>query len=253
VTVFPLVDDVYVISRPAEVANSIRQVNGLVINSQHPVVLDTTFPPEAGGFIEDLRSILDPRGVAFIVATHADPDHTGALVRLLLTAPQARVVTNPVGMEKLKGDFGLPEDRFLLVQPGSSIDLGDRTLQVHPVPLFDQPETMSFFDDLSRVLYTSDCFGAVLEQFVAFADEADVEHYRAGFRFWNQSNHPWIRLVDPDKFRPAVDAIRRLQPRVISSTHGPAIRQDIERALGWLEELPDSELLPFPFPLEDGR
>jgi len=57
-----------------------------------------------------------------------------------------------------------------------------------------------------------------------------------------------VRFADPVRFSPAVDAIRRLEPAVISSTHGPVIRRDIERALGWIEELPAADVLPFPSP-----
>jgi flavorubredoxin len=247
VAVYPLADDIFVISHPTREGNTIRHVNSLVIRAARPVVLDTTFPPEAAAFLEDLSAILDPAKVAFVAATHADPDHTGAIVRLLLKAPQARVLTNAVGKQKLMGDFGLPAERFLLVEPGESVDLGDRKLTAQAVPLFDQPETMGFFDDRSRVLYSSDCFGAVLEEFIVYADEADDESYRVGFQFWNYSNHPWVRFADRARWRTAVDAVRRLEPRTICSTHGPVIRNDIERVLGWVEELPDTEVLRSPF------
>jgi len=250
VTVHQIAEDVYLISRRVEINNSSRPSNALVIRAERPVVIDTACPPQVEGFIADLSSILDPAQIAFVAATHADPDHTGALVRTLLRAPMARVLTNEMGMRKLMGDFGLPEDRFQLINPGMSLDLGDRSLSAEWVPLFDQPETMGFFDDRSRVLHTSDCFGSILDEFVPFADEADEDRYREGFMYWNQSNHHWVRYADPAKFSAAVDALRQLQPRVIVSTHGPAIRRDIERALGWLEELPGAE--PFSFPALEG-
>jgi flavorubredoxin len=134
----------------------------------------------------------------------------------------------------------------VLLGPGESIDLGDRRLSAQAVPLFDQPETMGFFDDRNRILYSSDCFGAVLGEFVPFADEANEEAYRAGFQFWNQSNHPWVRFADRDRLRGAVDAVRWLEPRAISSTHGPVIRRNVEQVLGWIEELPDTEPLSLP-------
>jgi len=248
VTVFPVAPDVHLVSRTARVGNTVRQVNAVVIAAEHPMIVDTTFPAEIDDLIAEVGSIVDPANLAFIAVTHADPDHTGALVRLLLRAPHARVLTNAVGMEKLKSDFGLPENRFLLVEPGASIDLGDRRVEVHSVPLFDQPETMAFFDDARRVLCSSDCFGAVLPEYFRFADDLDVELYRLGFDYWNQSNHPWVRLVDPAKFKPAVGDVRRLEPGVICSSHGPVIRQNIERALEWIEALPAADVLPLPFP-----
>jgi len=251
VAVYPIADDVHLISRCVEVRGAERPSNSLVIQAQRPVVIDTVYPPQAEGFLEDLGSILDPATVTFVAITHADPDHTGALVRLLFRAPNARILTNDPGMQKLMGDFGLPRERFKLINPGMSVDLGDRTLSAHWVPLFDQPETMGFFDHRSRVFHASDCFGAITDRFVPFADQADPDEYHDGFRYWNLSNHHWVRFVDPAKFAPLLDAIRALQPSVIVSTHGPAIRKDIEQALAWLAELP--EVGSFDFPPIDGE
>jgi flavorubredoxin len=252
VAVYRIEDDTLFIEQHLPVDGSTRMVNSLVIPAQHPTVVDTCYPPLAEAFLADLRSVLDPARLAYVAITHADPDHTGALVRLLQDAPDAKVLTNEMGRAKLVGDFGLPAERFKLVNPGGSVDLGDRTLTAYWVPLFDQPETMGFLDERTRVLHSSDCFGAVVPEPVGFADEMDAKAYREGFLYWNQSNHHWVRLVDPAKFALEVHAIRQLEPRCIVSSHGPAIRVDIERALGWLEILPSAEPFAFPTIEDDG-
>ena len=221
-------------------------VNALVIQARRPVLIDTCYPVLSRDFVNDLSSVLNPAEIAFVAITHADPDHTGALVALLALAPDAKVLTNEMGRAKLMGDYGLVQERFHLMNPGSSLDLGDRTLRATWVPLFDQPETMGFFDERQHIFYSSDCFGAVVPQPVGFADQVDPNDYRSGFLFWNQSNHHWVRLVDPARFAVEVNAVRQLDPRCIVSTHGPAIRQDIERVLGWLEILPSEERFTFP-------
>src|SRR5262249_19039186 len=147
---------------------------------------------------------------------------------------------------KLMGDFGLSRERFHLLNPGGTLDLGDRTVRAVWVPLFDQPETMGFFDERSRVLCSSDCFGAILPEEAAYADEADAGVYERGFRFWNQSNHPWVRLVDPKKLAAELEGIRALAPRAIASAHGPVIREKVERSLCWIAELPDAPSYSFP-------
>jgi flavorubredoxin len=248
VTAFSIADSIDVLSQTAQVGNTVRHVNAVVIGAERPLLVDTTFPAGVDDFLSDLNSVLDPSNLAFVAITHADFDHTGGLVRVLLGAPHARVITNETGMEKLKSDFGLPANRFVLVEPGASIDLGDRALEVHAVPLFDQPETMGWFDPTERVLCSSDCFGAVLPEYARFADEVDAERYRLGLQYWNQSNHPWVRLADATKFGAAVDAIRLLNPAAVSSTHGPVIRRDFDRVFDWIAHLPSLEPLPIPFP-----
>jgi len=244
--VYRIDEDTHLIDQHVSVDGSIRMINSLVIQAQRPAIIDTCFPPFVESFLTDVQSLVDPAAVSYVGITHADPDHTGALPRLLELAPGAKVLTNEIGRAKLMGDFGLPADRFQLVNPGNAVDLGDRTIAATWLPLFDQPETMGFFDERTRVFYSSDCFGAVVPNPVAFADQVSTDEFRDGFLYWNQSNHHWVRLVDPAKFSVEVNAIRRMEPRVIVSSHGPAIRDDIERALGWLEILPSAE--PFRFP-----
>ena len=247
VAVYRIDEDTHLVDQRGPSADgSIRMVNSLVIRAHRPAIIDTCFPPSVEPFLADLQSIFDPADVSFVGITHADPDHTGALPRLLEIAPQARVLTNEMGRAKLMGDFDLPASRFQLVNPGDSVDLGDRALAATWVPLFDQPETMGFFDERTRVFYTSDCFGAVVPDPAPFADQVPTDEFRKGFLFWNQSNHHWVRVADPAKFSLEVDAVRRMEPRVIISSHGPAIRDDIEQALGWLESLPSAA--PFTFP-----
>jgi flavorubredoxin len=143
------------------------------------------------------------------------------------------------------GDFGLTADRFVRATPGDRLDLGDRSITVHWVPLFDQPETMGFFDERSRVFFASDCFGAILRKDAIFADEIDEATYRQGFMTWNRSNHPWVYLADRTKFAAEIDHVRQLEPSAIASSHGPVIRRNLDRVFSWLEELPGGPRFAF--------
>ena len=119
-SVHQIAADVHMISRPIPVDSTIRQENAVVLGQDRPILIETTFPSEADGFLADLATLVDLSAIELVAITHADPDHSGALVRLLLCAPDARVLTNEIGMVKLIGDFGLPRERFDLVEPGRS-------------------------------------------------------------------------------------------------------------------------------------
>lgn len=248
-TVCSIAENVFLIGHAYVLPDEVTPLNAIVIRGQRPLVVDTSAPLFREAFLADLRAVVALEEIAYVAITHADPDHTGAIVALLEAAPSARILTNAVGRTKLMGDFGLPASRFQLTNPGDAIDLGDRTLRATWIPLFDQPETMGFFDERSRVLCSADCFGAILPTLVTYADEVTAAVYEVGFRFWNQGNHPWVRLVDPAKLAAELDGIRGLAPQVIASAHGPVLRHDLERAFCWLAELPDAP--PFRFPPVD--
>jgi flavorubredoxin len=54
----------------------------------------------------------------------------------------------------------VPLDRVYLLNPGRSLDVGDRTLTAFRPPLYDSPATVGFYDDRSQTCFSSDCFGA---------------------------------------------------------------------------------------------
>jgi hypothetical protein len=56
----------------------------------------------------------------------------------------------------------LPMDRVYLINPGQTIDVGDRTLTVVRPPAFDNPITTGLRDERSGIFFSSDCFGALL-------------------------------------------------------------------------------------------
>ncbi|MEA2642946.1 MAG: hypothetical protein QOF51_4340 [Chloroflexota bacterium] len=239
-------DDVVLIAHAYVFPGEVTPLNTVLIQAARPLVVDTSAPAFRDRFLDDLRTTIRLDEIAYVAITHADPDHTGALVALLDTAPAARILTNAIGRTKLMGDFNLPAERFRLLNPGEQVDLGDRSVRAVWIPLFDQPETMAFFDERSRILCAADCFGAILPVEVAFADEIDAATYERGFRYWNQSNHPWVRLVDPARLAAELDTLRALEPRAIASAHGPVIRYDLDQAFNWIQELPEAP--PYRFP-----
>src|SRR5438067_1469416 len=115
VAVYRIDEDAHLIEQHLPVDDSTRMVNALVIQARRPVLIDTCYPVLGRDFVSDLSSILNPAEIAFVGITHADPDHTGALVALLALAPDAKVLTNEMGRAKLMGDFGLVQERFHLM------------------------------------------------------------------------------------------------------------------------------------------
>ena len=70
-------------------------INAYVIRGDQPILVDTGIFPEHDEFIAALESIIDPADLRWIWLTHADRDHTGALMTLLERVPDARVADPP--------------------------------------------------------------------------------------------------------------------------------------------------------------
>ncbi|WP_322657340.1 MBL fold metallo-hydrolase [Streptomyces justiciae] len=122
----------------------------------------------------------------------------------------------------------LPLDRLYLLNPGQSLDIGDRTLTAFRPPLFDTPATIALFDDRSGICFSSDCFGGPMPSAeLAHADDVravDTQELRAAQLLWATVDSPWVHNVDVHKFLSTFQILRDRQPELILSTHLPPAR-----------------------------
>ena len=182
-------------------------VNAFVLHSAQPVVVDTGLGLADRDFVSDLADVIDPSDVRWIWLTHPDRDHTGGLFALLDAAPNARVVTTFVGAGIMSTERPLPMPRVYLLNPGQSLDVGDRSLTGFRPPLYDNPATVGLFDHRSGVCFSSDCFGAPMSSAdLAAADNAAAappDELRAAQLLWASVDSPWIHGRCDDAHLPA--------------------------------------------------
>ncbi|MGN9914581.1 MBL fold metallo-hydrolase [Phytohabitans sp. LJ34] len=220
-------------------------VNAFVLHAAEPVVVDTGLGLPDRDFLEALGSVVDPRDVRWIWLTHPDRDHTGGLFALLDAAPEARLVTTFIGAGIMSTERPLPLDRVYLLNPGQTLDVGDRTLTGFRPPLFDSPATVGFYDDRSGVCFSSDCFGAPLptSDLAGATDVVDVprDALRAGQLLWATIDSPWVHAVDRAKYLDTIQPLRTMEPRAFLSTHLPPALGRTTDFLDMLAEAPGSD------------
>ena len=215
-------------------------VNSFLIRSKEPVLVDTGLAGLGGDYMDVLGSLIEPADLRWVWLTHTDADHVGNLQRVLDAAPNARIVTTYLGMGKL-GMLGLPVDRICLVNPGQSLHAGDRELTAVRPPSYDAPETTGLFDSKTSTLFSSDCFGALMEGPRQFAGDMADEELSHGMKGWAVVDSPWLHMVNEDAFNASLQAIDSLAPDVVLSSHLPAAR-GMRRQL--LEELAGARQAP---------
>jgi flavorubredoxin len=235
--------DVDVVSSTAEIPGIGKLcINAFVIHAQEPILVDTGAVRESDDFMAALRTVIDPADLRWIWLTHTDFDHIGSLHRLLAENQQLRVITTflGVGIMGLTGD-PLPMDRVYLANPGQTVDVGDRSLTAVRPPAFDNPITVGLRDERSGILFSSDCFGAVLDDVPESAEELSEETLRQGQVFWATVDSSWLHKVDRAVFASDLERIRALDPTMVLSSHlPPAQGSTTERLLGALAAVPDA-------------
>ena len=199
------------------------------------MLVDTGMAAVRTDFLRELRALIDPQDLRWIWITHTDMDHLGNFEAVLAEAPNARVVTTYVGMAKM-GLQGLPLDRVYLLNPGQSLDVGDRKLLAIKPPTYDAPETTALFDQKSSTLISADSFGALLDK--PFDNTADINasDLREGSHLWTSLDAPWLGMIDPKKFGKTLLGIENLKADTILSSHLPVARNMTKTLLEILAE-----------------
>lgn len=205
-------------------------INAFLIRSVQPVLVDTGLGVLKDSFMDHLRSLIHLEDLRWLWLTHTDADHIGSLAQVLIEAPRLRVITTFLGMGKMLL-HQLPVDRVFLLNHGQELAIGDRRLVAVRPPSYDAPETTGLFDTKTRVLFSADCFGALMKEPAEAAADMAPSDLREGLVTWATIDSPWLHMVDGDKFGRSLDVVRKFEPSIILSHHLPPARGITESLL----------------------
>jgi flavorubredoxin len=226
-------------------------VNAFVVKGQEPLLVDTGAAVESDEFMAQLRSVIDPSELKWIWLTHTDFDHMGSLHRLLDEVPGVRLITTFAGVGIMSAYIPLPMDRVNFLNPGEKMTVGDRTLTAFKPPVYDNPSTTGFFDSKSKALFSSDCFGALVQAPAQNAADISAQALREGQVFWATVDSPWVHKVDRSAFGTELKVIEEMAPELVLSSHLPVASGNMIGTLtAALAEAPGAQ--PFSAPDQAG-
>jgi len=215
-------------------------VNAFVIRAKEPVLVDTGMGIDNEEFLAALKSVIDLKDLRWIWLTHDDADHTGSIRAVLEEAPMARLVTNSLAALRMSTAWPLPMQRVYWINPGESINVGDRKLNAVRPPLFDNPTTLGIYDDKSETFFSADCFGAIIPAPVQDIEDITEENLSQGMISWASADSPWLHMVETKVFKEALNKIRGIAPKRILSAHMLPAEGKTDLFLEWLIKVPAS-------------
>ena len=183
----------------------------LIKGIEKTALIDTVDPSMEDDLIENLKGT----EIDYIIANHAEQDHSGALPRMLEKYPDAKIVTNPKCKTMLMDLLHIPNDKFVTVNDGETLSLGDKTLEFIYAPWVHWPETMLTYLKEDKILFTCDFLGSHLATSDLFVtDESRV--YEAAKRYYAEIMMPFRTTI-----RKNLEKIKDLEIDIIAPSHGP--------------------------------
>lgn len=148
--------------------------NAYLIKDKFPTLIDTVKEYGHEDMIAKIKEVMDPKDIKFVIANHAEMDHSGSITRILEHCPQAEVVCSAKGVEILKRHFK-KDWKFRPVKTGDTLDIGERKLTFVTMPMVHWPESMSTYSPQDQILFSNDAFGQHYASDERFADEAPAD------------------------------------------------------------------------------
>ena len=134
--------------------------NSYVILDEKIAVLDTVDAAFEREWLKKLETALNGRQPDYLIIQHMEPDHSANILAFAKRYPNAKIVSTTRAFIMMKNYFGTDfAERQLLVEEGSTLPLGERTLTFIGAPMVHWPEVIVTFESTDGVLFSADAFG----------------------------------------------------------------------------------------------
>ena len=173
-------------------------------------------------YLDNIREVCDPAEIDYVVLNHNEPDHSGALARLLAYMPNAKVVASVAGATYLKNITNMPLD-ITKVKDGDSLDLGGKTLRFVNAPFLHWPDSMFTYLPEDKMVFTCDFLGChycepyTWDRYIAYPDA-----YETALKlYYNAIFGPFGPYVQK-----GLDKLETLEFDTVCNSHGPILTKD---------------------------
>lgn len=186
----------------------------LLRGSEKTALLDTVDPTKTEVLIGNLIKVGIDK-IDYVIAHHAEQDHSGSLPDVLMMYPEVKVVTNPKCKQMLIDLLSIEDGKFITVEDGEKLSLGDKTLQFVYTPWVHWPETMSTYVPEDKILFSCDFFGAHLATSSLFVDD-EATVYESAKRYYAEIMMPFRKQINSNLAK-----LSDLDIKIIAPSHGP--------------------------------
>ena len=169
--------------------------NSYLIVEDKVALIDTVWAPFGKEFVRNLAQEIDLQKIDFIIANHAESDHSGALPELMKLIPNTPIYCTANAVKSLKGHYH-QDWNFHPVKTGDKISLGSKELIFVEAPMLHWPDSMFSYLTGDNILFSNDAFGQHYATELLFNDLVDqAELFEECIKYYANILTPFSSLV----------------------------------------------------------
>lgn len=190
----------------------------IVKGSDKTVLLDTADPMKREEFLDNIAS-LGIKKLDYVVAHHAEQDHSGCLPDIVESYPGVKILCTAKAMPMLIDLLELPEASFQTVADGETVDLGGKTLRFIITPWVHWPETMVTYLEEDQILFSCDFFGCHLATSDLYAAPRSGAYHAA------KTYYAEIMMPFRGQIKRNLEKLDGFTIDIIAPSHGPLLNK----------------------------
>ena len=204
----------------------------LLVDGNEAVLIDPGSPLDFPEVMKNVQSLVSLSQIKYIVLQHQDPDFCAATPLFEKAGFAGRLVTHWRAAHLIKY-YGVNSSFYLVNEHNWDLTFGNnRKIMFVPTPYLHFPGAIATYDPVSRVLFSSDLFGAFADHCPLFADEWPGQNYQEAMQSFHEHYMPSNAIL-----RPVMENLAQFDIACIAPQHGSVIRQGIAEYIGILREL----------------
>ncbi len=194
-----------------QIPNGTSYNSYLIKGNDKTVLIDTVDPSKSHELLENLEKLnVD---IDYLIVNHAEQDHSGSIPNILEKYENAVVITNSKCKGLLMEFLPIAEEKFMVINDGDTLELGNKNLKFFITPWVHWPDTMVTYLEEDKILFSCDFFGSHRATTQLFADE-DI--YTSAKKYYAEIMMPFRAII-----RKNIEKLEKIEIEIIAPSHGP--------------------------------